>query len=213
MRKYIAILFALVILLTCVTPAAAITQVIYSENAKKFIYMAGSDYSPTDLFQNFKDVMPGDTLYQRILLINDTSNKCKVKVYMRALGAHQDSVDFLSQLHLTVSTEEDTIMFDAPLNQRAQLHDWVYLGTLYSGGQVDLWLTLDVPVTLDNNYKDLIGYLDWEFAVEELPIEEGDPDPPRTGDDSRVKLWTGVMAGTFVLLIILVLIPKKKKKK
>ena len=29
-------------------------------------------------------------------------------------------------------------MFDAPASATAQLSDWTYLGTLYSGGEVDL---------------------------------------------------------------------------
>ena len=156
--------------------------------------------------------MPGDTIEQRIVVKNDISNDCKIKVYMRALGAHEDSVDFLSQLHLTVTKKTDTIMFDAPADQRAQLTDWVYLGTLYSGGKCELAVTLDVPVTLDNQFKNLIGYLDWEFAVDELPVEDTDPESPKTGDDSRIYMWAAIMAGSLVLLLLLLLIRRKKKE-
>ncbi len=213
MRKCFAILCACMILLACAMPAAALDgQVVYTEGAKKFIFMPGSEYSPTDLFPNFKDVMPGDSIQQRILLKNDISNECKIKVYMRALGAHEDSVDFLSQLSLTVVKGTDTIMFDAPADQTAQLTDWVYLGTLYSGGECELIVTLDVPVTLDNQFKNLIGYLDWEFAVEELPVENTDPEPPKTGDDSRILLWTVMMIGSAAMILILIFIRKKKEQ-
>ena len=131
MRKCFAILVACVILMTCALPAAALDgQVIYAEGAEKFFFLPGSDYSPTDLFPDFKNVMPGDRIQQKIRVKNDVSNDCKIKIYMRALGAHEDSVEFLSQLNLTVAKGTDTIMFDAPADQTAQLTDWVYLGTL-----------------------------------------------------------------------------------
>lgn len=213
MKRFLTFCLTLLILFSCACPAAAQDgQVIYAEDAEKFFFLPGSNYSPTDLFPNFKDVMPGDTIEQRIVVKNDISNDCKVKVYMRALGAHADSVEFLSQLDLTVTKGTDTIMFDAPADQTAQLTDWVYLGTLYSGGECELIVTLDVPVTLDNRFKSLIGYLDWEFAVEELPVEPTDPRPPKTGDDSHIWLWAAVMAGSLVLLILLILIRRKKKE-
>ena len=213
MRKCFAILVACIMLMTCALPAAALDgQVIYAEGAEKFFFLPGTDYSPTDLFPDFKDVMPGDSIQQKILAKNDVSNDCKIKIYMRALGAHEDSVEFLSQLNLTVTKGTDTIMFDAPADQTAQLTDWVYLGTLYSGGECELIVTLDVPVTLDNQFKNLVGYLDWEFAVEELPVEPDDPDPPKTGDESQILLWAGLMVGSLIMLLILFFGRKKKEK-
>lgn len=214
MRKCIATLFAFVILLSCVIPAAAFGGwAVYAENAKKFIVMHGYNYAGGDLFPDLKSVMPGDSLKQRVLVINDTSNNCKIKVYLRALGAKEGSEEFLSQMNLTVAEETGTIMFDAPADERAQLKNWVYLGTLYSGGQCELTVTLDVPVTMGNEFANEIGYLDWQFAVEELPIEEGDPDPPRTGDDSNIKLWAGLMAGSAIIFGILLIVRRKRKQK
>ena len=213
MKRFFAFCLTLVLLLTLALPAhAAGGQVVYSENAEKFFFLPGSEFSPTDLFPNFKDVMPGDSLEQRIVVKNDISNDCKVKVYLRALGAHTYSQEFLSQLHLTVQKAEDTILFDAPADQSAQLTDWVYLGTLYSGGECELIVTLDVPVTLDNQFKNLVGYLDWELAVEELPVEPTDPDPPKTGDSSHIWLWMAMAAVSMVAVIWLIFLPVKKKK-
>lgn len=204
MKKLTACFLALMLLLSLARPAAALDgQVIYVEDAEKFFFLPGTDDSPTDLFPDLKDVMPGDTIAQRIVLKNDISNGCKVKVYMRSLGAHPDSVEFLSQLKLTVTKANDTVMFEAPADQTAQLTDWVYLGTLYSGGECELTVTLEVPVTLDNRFKDLVGFLDWEFAVEELPVEPGDPEPPKTGDNAPIGLWAALMTGSMVMMIVL----------
>lgn len=192
MKKIITILITLAVLLSStVTVFAADGKVTYSGNAGNFVFEPGSEHSLTDLFPNFKGVMPGDTLTQKITVKNDADNKVKVKIYIRSLGAHEDSVEFLSQLGLKVSKSEENkmaYMFDAAANETAQLTDWVCLGTLYSGGEVNLDVTLNVPTSLDNEFQNKIGYLDWEFMIEEFPIEEGDPKPPQTGDNSNMGL-------------------------
>jgi len=197
----LAMVMACLLLLSgTVTALAAEGNVTYRGDAGQFIFAPGSEYSPTDLFSNFKDVMPGDSIHQPITVKNDASRGVKVMIYMRSLGAHADSVDFLSQLHLRVEkSADDTMihMFDAAAHETATLTDWVYLGTLYSGGEVDLDVILDVPVELDNQYQQQIGYLDWEFMIEEYPIESSDPKPGGnlpTGDDAPIGLWAGLMA-------------------
>ena len=216
MKRIATVLLALALVLSLALPAqAAEGKVIYDGNAKQVIFEPGTDYSPTDLFPNFKDVMPGDTLTQKITVRNDASNKVKVKIYMRALGAHGNSVEFLSQLRLLVTADygdEMAYMFDAAATETAQLTDWVCLGTLYSGGQVDLNVTLDVPVELDNSFQNLVGYLDWEFMIEEFPIEPTDPTPPQTGDDFPIVLWGCVLVGSALAIVILLLVWRRKKK-
>lgn len=216
MRKLLTILCVCALLLSCTVPAfAADGKVTYSGDAGKFIFAPGSNYSPTDLFPNFKDVMPGDSITQAITVKNDASNKVKIKVYMRSLGAHPDSVEFLSKLHLRVEKSENNTMaymFDAAANERAQLTEWVCLGTLYSGGEVDLNVTLDVPVELDNTFQKYIGYLDWEFMIEEFPIEPTDPEPPKTGDTFPVWLMFALMAVSLGGILLLLLAKKKKKE-
>lgn len=216
MKKIIALLFTFVLLLSStVTVFAADGKVTYSGNAGNFVFEPGSDHSLTDLFPNFKGVMPGDTLTQKITVKNDADNKVKVKIYIRSLGAHEDSKEFLSQLGLKVAKSEDNemaYMFDAAANETAQLTDWVYLGTLYSGGEVNLDVTLNVPVELPNEYQNKIGYLDWEFMIEEFPVEEGDPKPPQTGDNSNMGLWFTIMICSLIMMIILLVWRKKDRE-
>ena len=216
MKKIIALLFTVVLLLSStVTVFAADGKVTYSGNAGSFVFEPGSDHSLTDLFPNFKGVMPGDTLTQKITVKNNADNKVKVKIYIRSLGAHEDSVEFLSQLGLKVAKSSDNemaYMFDAAANETAQLTDWVYLGTLYSGGEVNLDVTLNVPVELPNEYQNKIGYLDWEFMIEEFPVEPDDPKPPQTGDNSHMGLWFALMLCSGAMLIILLFWRKKDKE-
>lgn len=218
MRRFISTLILIVFVLvlsSSMTVFAANGSVTYNGESGDFIFAPGSEYSPTDLFLNFKDVMPGDSITQDITVRNDESKNVKVKIYIRSLGAHEGSEGFLSQLNLSVKKAEENemaYMFDAAADQTAGLTDWVYLGTLYSGGEVNLNVILDVPTTLDNNYKDLIGFIDWQFMIEELPVEPDDPQPPQTGDTSNLTLWFTLMISSAAMLIILLFWKRREKE-
>lgn len=214
MKKIFTLLATLLLVMAVsIITFAADANVTYSGDAGEFVFAPGSKYSLTDLFPNFKDVMPGDSISQKITVRNLASNKVKVKIYMRSLGAHEDgeSPDFLSQMHLRVEKSDDNTMpymFDAAANETAQLTDWVCLGTLYSGGEVNLDVILDVPVEMDNNYAHKEGYLDWEFMIEEFPIEDSDP---QTGDSTNMILWMTLAAGA-VLLIVILAVKRRKQE-
>lgn len=225
MKKTFRIISSLVLALmllcsTAVSFATGSSSVTYKGKAKEFIFQPGSDYSVTDLFTNFKGVMPGDTLTQQINVRNEASKKVNVKIYIRALGLAElennngeeivsadDSADFLKEMKLTVETDSDKKLFDAPADQTAGLTDWVCLGTFRSGADVDLNVDLEVPITMGNDYQERIGALDWQFMAEEFPLDPDDPSTPtdpsdpngpndpddpnktKTGDDSNMLVY------------------------
>ncbi len=207
MKRIFALVLALLLLCAAVAPVyASDGNVVYNGNARKFIFAPGSPYSPTDLFPEFKGAMPGDSLVQRIEVKSAASD---VTVYLRALGAHKDSAAFLSQLRLRVEMLEDggaTNLFDAAADKTAQLTDWICLGTVRSGGEVELDVILDIPVELDNQYSDQIGYLDWEFRVDELPAES-----PETGDTAQPALWGVTLMFSAGAISLLVSCKKRKR--
>ena len=207
------ICLSLIVMTTALTVNRISAQdgnVTYDGNAKDFIFAPGSEYSPTDLFADFKDLMPGDSVSQKITIDNDISKEVKIKIYMRSLGADQQSQEFLSQLSITVVQDGKTNLFDAPASETAQLTDWVYLGTLYSGGKIDLDVTVSVPITLGNDFQDAVGKLTWEFMVEELPVETTDPRP--TGDNSNIYVAMTVMSVSAAALSVVLALKKKKEQ-
>lgn len=212
LSKICTLLMALVMVFSLGTTAYAAGSVTYNGDANKFIFAPASKYSLTDLFSEYKNVMPGDRLTDQIEIRNDTSHGVKIKVYMRSLGAQENTKSFLSQMSLAVKQNGESVLFAAPADQTAQLTDWVYLGTVYSGGKITLDLALEVPITLGNEYQNAIGYIDWEFKVEELPVEPTDPKPAQTGDTSNVFLYAGVMVGSLTAVLILLFWAKRRKK-
>lgn len=182
-RKNICSLaLTLLMLLSCLCAAYADTgSVTYDGDAQSFVFLPGSDYSPSDLFPDFKGVMPGDRLTQTLRLRNDSGHR--VRLYLRSLGSESGSEEFLSQMTLTVQAPTSTL-FDAPAHETAQLTDWTELGTIAPGGDLELTVTLNVPLTMGNDLRSGIGYLDWQFKAQELE----DPTPP-TGDVCAPLLW------------------------
>ena len=201
--KLCSLMLALALLVALSAPAFAEGRVTYSGSTRQFIFSPGSSLSPTDLF-SFKDVMPGDTLTERIVVKNDTFYGVKINVYMRSLGAQLGTEDFLSQLELSVNAVNGAEMFKAPADQTAQLTNWTLIGTIYSGGEVALDLNLKVPITLGNDYQNQVGYIDWEFLVEELPISPYDPTIPKTGDSTPIVMLAVVLMASAAALVWMV---------
>ena len=228
-KHALIVAMTLLVLTASALPVVATAgNVRYSGDAGQFIFTPGTDHSPTDLFPNFKDVMPGDTLRQTIAVHNDASDGAYVNIYLRALGAQEDgqSGQFLSQLSLSVKVGESRL-FDAPAHESAQMSDWVLLGTLQSGGSAQLDVELNVPVTLDNQFMSQIGCLDWQFMVEEFPVGDPDmpvdpdepvdpelPDVPKTGDQvpTGLFLWLFTGSGAAIVLLLWLMLRRREER-
>ena len=212
MKRLFILIVAVLIFAATAASAYAASSVTYDGSAKKFVFEPGSTHSPTDLFTDFKGMMPGESITQKIFIKNDVSNDVKIKLYIRSAGAADGSEDFLSKLKLSVSQDGDSILFDAPANETAQLTDWVCLGTFYSGAEVDLDVTVDVPAELGNEYQNAVGHLEWQFKAEEFPVEEDDPKPPQTGDTSSLPLYVTAAAVSGLVLVFLFVLKARKKQ-
>ena len=197
------------IALSCSLTAYADGTVTYVGGAEKYIFEPGSEYSPTDLFDGFKNVFPGEKRTQRVEVRNNYDADKRIDIYMRSLGAVEGSEEFLSQLTLTVTMLEDTKIFDAKADQKAGLEGWVLVGSLLKGGSTTLDLTLNVPETLGNEFQNAVGELQWQFKVEEFDIEPDDPAPP-TGD-SGVVMWIFASATCFIVMLYIILMARRRR--
>ena len=215
MKRFARILTLVTVLLLVVSmvgAASAAGQVKYNGAAHKFVFSPGTNHSPTSLFTEFQNVMPGDTITDQIVIKNASDNTVKVRLYLRSKGAKNDSDEFLSQMRLTVKKNGKSDLYEAPVNETAQLKDWVYLGTMYSGAKMTLDLILEVPLTMGDEFQHQVGYVDWEFKAEEVPVDPNDPNNPQMGDSSDILLYGLLMAVSFALLIVLVAARRKKNQ-
>lgn len=203
MKKTISLILTLLLLAGVSAQAASVVR--YEGGAEEFVFLPGSAFSESDLFDNYKMVMPGDVLTQRITVRNTTDKQ--VRIYLRAEPVEEKHRDFLSRMNLQVSSQDGQI-FDAATSETGQLTENTLLGTFRMGGTTDLVLTLTVPYDLNNDYMLATGIIPWTFLVEEVVQEE---DTPHTGDDFELGTWL-LAAGMILAAIAYVLFQMKRQK-
>lgn len=201
MKKIISIIMLLCLLTGTAFAAASVT---YEGGAEKFVFLPGSEYSDSDLFENFKGVLPGDALTQQITVKNATDGK--VRIYMRAEDEGMEDTDFLSQLHMTVECRDKEI-FDAAPSETAQLTENTLLGTFKKKGSTELTVTLTVPATMGNDYMNRVGVVPWTFLVEEIPED----DNPETGDWFNIGMWAGLAIALAAVIIVLIVLQRRRR--
>ncbi len=178
-RRLLCLLVVLATFLGLSVTAYATEASVTFTADKIIVFEPGSAYTDTDLFDDFKGLMPGDSKEETITIQNE-SDFDYVKVYMRAVSHDEANAlsenvasettldamnDFLSQLSMTVYNGTEVIYSASPAETDG-LTEAVYLGTLAKGETLSLNAVLNVPITLDNGYMNAIGEVDWEFIFE-----------------------------------------------
>ena len=81
------LLTVIMVLSMCITAFAADSTVTYKGRKSGFEFAGETEfvYTATDLFDNFKGVMPGDTLTEKIKIENKYSGCDYIKVWLRAV--------------------------------------------------------------------------------------------------------------------------------
>ena len=199
MKKLFSVLLALTVVLSfSVTAFAGDASVIYTGEKDLIKLQPGSSYTDTDLFDNFKNVMPGDNLTQNIHVSNTAADCDYIKVYLKALphdaeknplsekvAASGETIEtmtaFLSQLTL-ILWQGETEIFRGTAAEAGTLENGVLLGELKKNESLELTAQLYVPPTMGNEFANRVGEVDWVFKVEAL-------DYPPTPIFKYVVLW------------------------
>ena len=194
-----ALLLALVMALgLSVTAFADDSSITYKGLEEGFETQPGSEYTETDLFDNFKNVMPGDKLTQTISFTNEAKDCDYINVYLKAVvhdengnpltydeafenADGKDQANVEGQRDETVATMQDflkqltmriyngsELIYSSTPDQTGALADNVFLGKLTAGEALSLKVELDVPVDLGNQYANRVGEVDWVFSVEAI---------------------------------------------
>ena len=174
-------LMLLVIMSMSAGAFAADSAITFKGQAEGFGFQPGSEYTTTDLFDGFKNVMPGDVLTEEITFINSAKDCDFVNLYMRAephdkeknplsesVAEEEDlasMTDFLSRLTMKVWNGTELI-YEASPNESDGLTANKFLGMFRTGEKTTLRVELSVPIELDNKYANRVGEVDWVFTVE-----------------------------------------------
>lgn len=201
-KKTFSLLMTLTLFIGLSTTSFATESVGTFEDGKLIAFEPGSVYTDTDLFDNFKGVMPGDTRVEKVTIRNESGDFDYIKVYLRAVLYDEAGnpispdvldelrnderrgetselaymIDFLSQLSMTVKNGAEEI-YDVSAGETGSLIENVYLGTLRKGEALKLNVELGVPIELGNEYANRIGEVDWVFAVDGFEDSDSKPAP------------------------------------
>ncbi len=175
------VLMLLMVMSLASTAFAASPSITFNGFSKGFDFQPGSEYTQTDLFGSFKNVMPGDTVTETITFTNSATDCDFVNLYMRA-EAHDETAnplsskaaeketvvtmtEFLSKLSMKVWNGTELI-YDASPDELDGLKTNKFLGTYRTGETATLKVELTVPIELDNKFANRVGEVDWIFHVE-----------------------------------------------
>ena len=223
-RRISTLLMALALVLSLSVPAFA-SSVTFEGKSQGFALDVHNELTVTDLFGNFKDLMPGDSVSETITIQNVARDCDYIKLYIRAV-LHSDGSnapvsgrvneleqnvasmeDFLSQLDMEVYQGSNQIYSGSP-DELDGFRDNVYLGQYRKNQGTTLTVTLNVPADLDNEYAFRAGEVDWVFTVE-------------CYDDSGKLIQTGqnnwpiavlLSLGVVVMAAGVVMISRKRKR-
>lgn len=190
----------LMLLLSTSYPVQA-SSVTYVNQADKFVFVPEN----TDLFENFKGVIPGDQVAQTIFVKNDS--KVPVKIYLKINPIQSEDDQFLKQLTLTMNNQGVEV-FNKTLDQQGQFKQFILLAELKPQQQKTLDLLLDVPLTLSSEYMEYESEIQWIFKVEEGEVEVANL--PDTGSSSQHFI---TLSGGMMIIFGLLLITKSPERK
>jgi hypothetical protein len=149
----------------------------------------------TDLFQDFKAVVPGDTITQSILLQFDNISR-ETDLYLRAESTDNAAIPEDIKLKFYVT---EKLISESNLNTQGALKENTLLYKFTQSENVEVKVVLEVPTGIGNEISDMRKDIQWIFTIqeddsvkEEPETDEPAPDTgievtvPDTGDDSAI---------------------------
>lgn len=173
-------------------PEGQDTSVTYNGREKGF----DIELSKTDLFANFKNLLPGCSRSQNISVKNASSGKAEI--LLRAEAAEQEKmseeklelVNELLDKYATVTIKNgDETIYTGPVSGNlsgsgSTMRSDISLGEFESGAAKQLSVQLSLDPDMDNKYMELTGKVHWVFTATGedpkgiVPVRTGDPMVP-----------------------------------
>ena len=172
------------------------TVTYYDGNNARFVFTNTGKGSATDLFANFSNCMPGDSLTQTICVKADSANGAQgAKVYLRAeidgdTSAKEGTAikydDVLSHIHMTVSqdgkvlaTNKNASLFDQ-LDAADGLKSDVLVAEVFpKADPIKLDVTVEIDPAMGNAFQEAAAHIKFVFSAEDNEL----PPPPLERDN------------------------------
>lgn len=185
-----------------------------------------------DLFYNFKNLLPGETVSQTIEITNNYSEAAEIFLCANniAQSLSPDKVELVNKLlreyaTIVVTDSTGTVIYNGPVwgnldtegTNPDTMFDNISLGKFTAGEMKGLNVQLQIDPDMGNEYAGLLGLVRWVWSangIEEpfTPTPTPTPTPPKTGDNNSLVIFASMMAASGAALVIILVTGKKKKK-
>lgn len=196
LKTFSSLLLVFVMLMSLTVTAFAADSTVTYKGKGNWEFSPGSGYTSTDLFDGFKNVMPGDKRTEEVTIKNEATDSDYIKVYLQAVLHDEegnpltydevfentdgkDQADVNGQRDETIATMHDflsqltmrvwngeKLIYEASPDELDGLAEPVFLATLDRGETASLKVELEVPIEMGNEYAYRVGEVDWKFKVE-----------------------------------------------
>ena len=156
-----------------------VTSVIFNKEHK--LVIEGED---TDLFANFKNLMPGCSRSQTVRLVNESDDK--IILFLRADSIKQNKMsqkkrELVQQLltrYAKIEIKEgNKVLYQGTVDGNLTNDGWnmkenISLGSFKAGQGKNLVVKLTLDEEMDNEYQSLLGKVKWIFSAQ-IQLPEG----------------------------------------
>lgn len=189
------------------------TEVIFQGEKKGFSFSTAE----SDLFANFKNLVPGCSRTQNIQIKNQSEKSVEISLYAEV--TEQDKI-----------SQEEQELLDKILNKEAQIvvrngkeilykgpvsgnpsrkknsmgeRNKISLGKFSAGSEKNLIVELSLSPMLEHSNEKLTGRIDWIFCAEgeETSIVSS---VPKTGDNTKIMMYICIGIAAFLIFCLLV---------
>ena len=147
-------------------------NVSYEGDAEKFIFLNGS----SNIFDNFKDVAPGEIRTQTITLTNNDSER--MRFFMKTTATEE--LGDAGAVFIITITRDDEELYNGTIQglkemSSGAMEDSLMLADLSKGETADVVMSLEVDETLPSNagYENAETDIQFIFSVDNPPANEG----------------------------------------
>ena len=179
------------------------------ENPKKGFTFEVND---GDLFANFKDLIPGESRSQELTVTNNWSQDVEIFLhanYIEQTQATDETRELIDNLlkkyaRITVASEDGEQIYSGPIwgnptaedSSEPSMKEPYSLGDFASGQTKKMYVNLYLDENMDNEYKDLLGKIEWVFTAEGNEIDSDTATETDTGSETDTDTATDTDTGS-----------------
>lgn len=170
-----------------ISPSLSSDAVLYyNGNTKEFTYF---NLDKKDVFDSFKDMMPGDTRTQT-LTVRAGNIKPGTRMYLKLNS--DINAEILKYVNIYVY-ENDKLL--------PSIDDTIEIYNFTKDDVFTMKVVVEVPEEVNNEAADLVAHLKWTFMIEEDGNTE---EVPRTYDGFNMIKYISMILVSLVMIIILI---------